>query len=92
MAVIRPLVITCPACKQPQSINLKIVEQWSGTTSVCFSIQPKEFHHECVLPRGLCANKDDHDPHAVLEGSLAPYWCSADQRERLPFAAEERRR
>lgn len=42
--------------------------------------------------RGLCADKEDHDPHLVLTGSLAPYWCTAIQSTREPFASEQRRR
>lgn len=44
-----------------------------------------------VLPEGLCGNKDDHEPHDVVTGSLAPYRCHADQSKRLPYAAERRR-
>lgn len=43
------------------------------------------------LPLGLCADKSEHRPHLVSSGSLAPFWCTADQSERLPFAAERRR-
>lgn len=42
------------------------------------------------VPYGLCANREEHRPHPVFTGSLAPYWCTADQSERLPFAAERR--
>jgi len=42
------------------------------------------------VPLGLCARRDDHQPHLKISGSLAPYWCTANQRERLPFAAERR--
>jgi hypothetical protein len=38
-------------------------------------------------PKGLCANREDHGPHLVKEGSLAPYWCTADQSKREPFAS-----
>jgi hypothetical protein len=41
---------------------------------------------------GLCANRAEHAPHLVVEGSLAPYWCHADQSRRLPGAAERGRR
>lgn len=41
-----------------------------------------------TAPEGLCANRDDHKPHLVREGSLAPYLCTADQSRRLPYAAE----
>lgn len=41
--------------------------------------------------RGLCASREEHAPHLVTDGSLAPYWCTAKQSERLPYAAERRR-
>jgi hypothetical protein len=41
---------------------------------------------------GLCANRAEHAPHLVTEGSLAPYWCHADQSRRLPGAAERGKR
>jgi hypothetical protein len=43
------------------------------------------------LPRGLCGNRGDHEPHEVLIGSLAPFFCEADQRKREPYASERRR-
>ncbi len=42
------------------------------------------------VPNGLCAERDDHVPHLVETGSLAPFWCTAIQEDRLPFAAERR--
>lgn len=47
---------------------------------------------EKLFPAGLCANKDDHFGHPVLEGSLAPFWCTAIQSQREPFRSEQRRR
>lgn len=44
------------------------------------------------LPLGLCADKADHAPHRVDAGSLAPFWCTADQKTRQPYAAEQARR
>lgn len=41
---------------------------------------------------GLCANKEDHDPHPVFVSTLGPFWCSADQSKREPFASERRRK
>lgn len=43
------------------------------------------------LPRGLCGYKLNHEGHLVTTGSLAPYWCHADQTKRLPYAAERAR-
>jgi len=43
-------------------------------------------------PAGLCADRSDHAPHAVTSGSLAPYWCCADQSRRLPACAERDRK
>ena len=37
------------------------------------------------LPDGLCGNREDHDPHMVTTGSLAPFRCTADQSARLPY-------
>lgn len=42
-------------------------------------------------PIGLCGNKEDHQPHLVETGSLAPFWCCADQEQRLPFRLERER-
>lgn len=42
------------------------------------------------LPVGLCADKEDHQPHEHLSPSLGRFWCSADQETRLPWAAERR--
>lgn len=40
------------------------------------------------LPLGLCGTRGDHRPHAHRSTSLGAFWCSADQRARLPWAAE----
>lgn len=40
---------------------------------------------------GLCANREDHEPHLVESGSLAPYWCTADQDRREPGYSERLR-
>lgn len=40
---------------------------------------------------GLCANRGEHDPHLVTEGSLAPFYCSADQTQREPYRSEHKR-
>lgn len=39
---------------------------------------------------GLCGNRGDHMPHEVTEGSLAPFWCTAKQELREPYASEKR--
>jgi hypothetical protein len=44
-----------------------------------------------ALPKGLCANKNDHAPHPVYEGALAPFWCTAEQEDREPYRSEQRR-
>jgi hypothetical protein len=44
------------------------------------------------LHTGLCANKEDHEAHLVLEGSMAPFWCTAIQSDREPWRSEQRRR
>lgn len=43
------------------------------------------------LPHGLCAVREDHLPHVVETGSLAPFICTADQSQREPFRSEQRR-
>jgi hypothetical protein len=49
--------------------------------------------HGTVCPgTGLCAQKDDHPPHLVVTGSLAPYWCTAIQTDRQPFKGEQEQR
>lgn len=42
-------------------------------------------------PDGLCANRQEHRPHLVTEGSLAPFWCTANQDDREPYRSERRR-
>jgi hypothetical protein len=42
-------------------------------------------------PDGLCARRDEHRAHMVAEGSLAPFWCTADQAQREPGRSERRR-
>lgn len=41
--------------------------------------------------RGLCGVKVDHMPHTVHTGSLAPFFCTADQSQREPGRSERRR-
>lgn len=43
------------------------------------------------LPTGLCGNREDHAPHDVRAGGLAPFWCTADQSKREPYASEKAR-
>lgn len=43
------------------------------------------------LPQGLCGNRAEHEPHRHDSSSLGVFWCTANQMERLPFAAERRR-
>ncbi len=56
--------------------------------------------HRCVcgdewdaptLPRGLCGNRGDHEPHQVTGSTVGPFWCTARQEDRLPYAAERHR-
>jgi ABC-type nickel/cobalt efflux system permease component RcnA len=56
-----------------------------------------EAAHEAVLrghnlPQGLCGDREEHEPHRHDSSSLGVFWCSADETQRLPFAAERRRR
>jgi len=43
------------------------------------------------LPHGLCGNREQHEPHAHHSPGLGPFWCDANEGERLPYAAEQRR-
>lgn len=52
----------------------------------------RELEAAPTVTTGLCANRGDHDPHMVKTGSLAPYWCTADQSRREPYQSERRRR
>jgi hypothetical protein len=44
------------------------------------------------LPCGLCANREDHEPHVHNSLTLGRFRCTADQSEREPFRSEQRRR
>lgn len=43
------------------------------------------------LPQGLCGNREWHWAHEHQSQSLGLFWCTADESQRLPFAAERRR-
>lgn len=43
------------------------------------------------LKVGLCGNRERHAPHRHDSNTLGPFWCSADESTRLPYAAEVRR-
>lgn len=43
------------------------------------------------LPNGLCSDREEHLPHPVTTGSLAPFVCSANQDDREPYRSERRR-
>jgi hypothetical protein len=40
---------------------------------------------------GLCDNRSDHEPYTFVMGMYV-VWCTADQSQRLPYAAERARR
>lgn len=42
--------------------------------------------------KGLCGVKVEHFPHTVHTGSLAPFFCTANQEDREPYRSERRRR
>lgn len=42
-------------------------------------------------PDGLCANRQEHQPHLHDSASLGRFWCTADQSQREPFRSERRR-
>ena len=35
-------------------------------------------------PTGLCANREDHEPHDHYSQTLGAFWCTADQSQREP--------
>ena len=41
-------------------------------------------------PDGLCGDRGEHRAHLVTEGSLAPFWCTADQTAREPGRSQRR--
>lgn len=41
-------------------------------------------------PDGLCGDRGEHRAHLVTEGSLAPFWCTADQDQREPGRSQRR--
>jgi hypothetical protein len=41
---------------------------------------------------GLCGKRDDHLSHLHISTSLGIFWCHADQTQRLPYAAEKRKK
>lgn len=80
--------------RQVGPAEARIVYEGCGTHQVTLQVDTPESDADVRkdLPNGLCADKADHDPHEVLSGSLAPYWCTADQQARLPYAAQGRQR
>jgi hypothetical protein len=44
------------------------------------------------IPRGLCGNRREHDPHMHDSTSLGRFFCHADQSKRLPFMLEQGRK
>lgn len=55
-------------------------------------LNPQVVPNLLALRAGLCADKADHDPHLVVQGSLAPFWCTAIQSDREPWRSEQRRK
>jgi hypothetical protein len=41
--------------------------------------------------RGLCGNREEHDPHLHRSASLSEFWCTADQSQREPGRSERLR-
>lgn len=52
---------------------------------------PVEEARNWGLPNGLCADREEHEPHTVQTGSLAPFVCSGDPADREPYRSEVRR-
>jgi hypothetical protein len=53
---------------------------------------PEPSFASLTMRRGLCANRDDHEPHKHTSTTLGDFWCTADQDEREPYRSERRRR
>jgi hypothetical protein len=49
------------------------------------------FPQQPVLSNGLCANREDHEPHQCETGSLGTIWCTANQDDREPNRSERAR-
>jgi len=43
------------------------------------------------MVKGLCGVRAEHFPHKVTTGSLAPFFCTANQADREPGRSERRR-
>jgi len=67
--------------------------EWTQHQEVTkLKVRIQELEEHVRMRFGLCANKEDHEPHPVKTGSLAPYWCCANQCAREPYASEQRRK
>ena len=52
---------------------------------------PTQVAEDAGMPLGLCGDRDEHAPHLHRSRSLGKFWCTADQEQRLPYAAERER-
>lgn len=72
---------------EPESVikGYHAICHW-GECAARIAEEPPNYH----TPDGLCGDRSDHEPHIYDSGSLGTFWCTADQKSRLPFAAEMR--
>lgn len=52
---------------------------------------PTQVAEDAGMPLGLCGDRDEHESHLHRSRSLGKFWCTADQEQRLPYAAERKR-
>jgi len=84
----RPLILPMSSASH-EAYERAYVEQLENTK---LKERIQELEEHARMRFGLCANKEDHEPHPVKTGSLAPYWCCANQCAREPYASEQRRK
>lgn len=83
--------ILCGGQMASETVGMLSGRRWVHTCGEPKGTTPDPGADDNNLPIGLCSNKEDHDAHTVTEGSLAPFWCSADQSQREPWRSEQRR-
>ena len=62
------------------------------TTGLADGYEPPRTDLDAPLPRGLCGNREEHEPHVHRSRTLGVFWCTARQKDRLPGAWEYARR
>lgn len=69
-----------------------LIEVLGQISAVVFDDRsPTQVAEDAGMPLGLCGDRDEHAPHLHQSRSLGKFWCTADQEQRLPYAAERER-